>query len=141
VGQERLGPSYFFISLVLSTPLNSLLWYVPSLRYIELSSYFLFLQEQIKDIVIIPIAWERAEGGRWQRHCASTPRLRRSTLAGMTWERAQGGCWQRPCASTPQLRCSTLASIAWERAEGGRWQRHCASTPRLRRSTLGAIGT
>ncbi len=29
VGQERLGPSYFFISLVLG-PLNSLLWYVPS---------------------------------------------------------------------------------------------------------------
>jgi hypothetical protein len=32
VGQERLGPSYFFISLVLG-PLNSLVWYVPSLRY------------------------------------------------------------------------------------------------------------
>jgi len=29
VGQERLGPSYFFTSLVLG-PLNSLLWYVPS---------------------------------------------------------------------------------------------------------------
>jgi hypothetical protein len=51
VGQERLGPSYFFISLVLG-PLNSLLWYVPSSRYIW-SSYFLFLQEQIKDIIII----------------------------------------------------------------------------------------
>ena len=33
VGQEKLGPSYFFISLVLG-PLNSLLWYVPSSRYI-----------------------------------------------------------------------------------------------------------
>ena len=35
VGQERLGPSYFFISLVLG-PLtcDSLLWYVPSSRYI-----------------------------------------------------------------------------------------------------------
>jgi hypothetical protein len=32
VGQERLGPSYFFISLVLGF-LNSLVWYVPSLRY------------------------------------------------------------------------------------------------------------
>jgi hypothetical protein len=32
VGQERLGPFYFFISLVLG-PLNSLVWYVPSLRY------------------------------------------------------------------------------------------------------------
>jgi hypothetical protein len=32
VGQERLGPSYLFISLVLG-PLNSLLWYVPSERY------------------------------------------------------------------------------------------------------------
>jgi hypothetical protein len=32
VGQERLGPFYFFISLVLG-PLNSLVWYVPSLMY------------------------------------------------------------------------------------------------------------
>jgi hypothetical protein len=32
VGQERLGPSHFSISLVLG-PLNSLVWYVPSLRY------------------------------------------------------------------------------------------------------------
>jgi hypothetical protein len=32
VGQERLVPSYFFIPLVLG-PLNSLVWYVPSLRY------------------------------------------------------------------------------------------------------------
>ena len=32
VGQERLGPSYFFIPLVLG-PLNSHVWYVPSLRY------------------------------------------------------------------------------------------------------------
>jgi hypothetical protein len=32
VGQDLLGPSYFFISLVLG-PLNSLVWYVPSLRY------------------------------------------------------------------------------------------------------------
>ena len=33
VGQERLGPSYFFILWVIG-PLNSLLWYVPFLRYI-----------------------------------------------------------------------------------------------------------
>ena len=32
MGQERLGPSYFFTQLVLG-PLNSLVWYVPSLRY------------------------------------------------------------------------------------------------------------
>jgi hypothetical protein len=32
VGQERLGPSYFLIPLVLG-PRNSLVWYVPSLRY------------------------------------------------------------------------------------------------------------
>jgi hypothetical protein len=30
VGQEWLGPSHFFIPLVLG-PLNSLVWYVPSL--------------------------------------------------------------------------------------------------------------
>ena len=34
MGQERLGLPYFFISLVLG-PLNSLVWYVPSLRYIR----------------------------------------------------------------------------------------------------------
>ena len=38
VVQERLGLSYFFISLVLG-PLNRLLWYVPSSRYVW-SSYF-----------------------------------------------------------------------------------------------------
>ena len=32
-GSGELGPSYFFISLVLG-PLNSLLWYVRSSRYI-----------------------------------------------------------------------------------------------------------
>jgi hypothetical protein len=55
VGQERLGPSYFFISLVLG-PLNSLLWYVPSSRYIWSSAPILFLQEQIKDIIKL-FAW------------------------------------------------------------------------------------
>ena len=32
MGQELLGPSYSFIPLVIG-PLNSLVWYVPSLRY------------------------------------------------------------------------------------------------------------
>ncbi len=44
MGQERLGPSYFFISLVLPSKQP---------RTVELGSYFLFLQEQIKDIIII----------------------------------------------------------------------------------------
>jgi hypothetical protein len=39
------------LSLVLG-PLNSLLWYVPSSRYIWSSAPTLFLQEQIKDIII-----------------------------------------------------------------------------------------
>jgi hypothetical protein len=39
VGQERLGPSYFFISLVLG-PLNSLLWYTFLKVYMKLGSYF-----------------------------------------------------------------------------------------------------
>jgi hypothetical protein len=52
VGQERIGPSYFFMSLVLG-PLNSLLWYVPSSRYILSLAPILFLQEQIKDIIIM----------------------------------------------------------------------------------------
>jgi hypothetical protein len=50
VGQERLGPLYFFIPLVLG-PLNRLVWWEVPLRYIALGS-FLFLQEQIKDIII-----------------------------------------------------------------------------------------
>jgi hypothetical protein len=51
VGQERLGPSKVFIPLVLG-PLKSLVrWEVP-LGYIALRS-FLFLQGQIKDIIII----------------------------------------------------------------------------------------
>jgi hypothetical protein len=53
----------------------------------------------------------RAKGGRWQRHCASTPRLRRSTLAGMVWERAEGGRWKRHCASTPQRGSNTLLLV------------------------------
>jgi hypothetical protein len=51
VGQERLGPSYFFTSLVLG-PLNSLVWWEVPLGYIALRS-FLFLQKQIQDIIII----------------------------------------------------------------------------------------
>jgi hypothetical protein len=47
-GQGMLGPSYFFMSLVLG-PLNSLLWYVPSSRCLWCSAPVLFLQEQIKD--------------------------------------------------------------------------------------------
>ena len=43
--EERLGPSYFFISFVLG-PLNSLLRYVPSSRYVWSSAPILFLQEQ-----------------------------------------------------------------------------------------------
>ncbi len=59
MGQERLGPSCFFISLVLGPP-NSLVF--RKVRtflkvYMELGSYFLFLQEQIKDIIIIITVW------------------------------------------------------------------------------------
>ena len=52
MGQERLGPSYFFISLVLG-PLNSLMVRTFLKVYMELGSSYLFLQEQIKDIIII----------------------------------------------------------------------------------------
>ena len=56
MGQERLGPSYFIISLVLG-PLESESKQPLMVRtflkvYMELSSYFLFLQEKIKDIII-----------------------------------------------------------------------------------------
>ena len=51
MGQESLAPSSFFISFVI-VPLNSLLWYVPSSRYIWSSASILFLSEQIKDNII-----------------------------------------------------------------------------------------
>ena len=48
MGQEWLGPSYFFISLVLG-PLNSLLGYVPSSRYIwRLAPKFCFCKNKQK---------------------------------------------------------------------------------------------
>jgi hypothetical protein len=77
VGQERLGPSFFFTSLVLG-PLNSLLWYAPSSRYIWSSAPILFLQEQIKDIIIIMCDSETTldKVSRW---IGSDPR---TTLAG-----------------------------------------------------------
>jgi hypothetical protein len=55
VGQERLGPSYFFISLVLG-PLNKqpplMLPTILKVYGMELGSIFLFLQEKIKDSII-----------------------------------------------------------------------------------------
>jgi hypothetical protein len=63
VGKERLGPSYFLISLVLG-PLNSLFWYVPSSRHVWSSDPILFLQEQIKDIII------HHHQGLWHRQVA-----------------------------------------------------------------------
>ena len=49
----------------------------------------------------------RAVAGRGTTS-TSRPRLRLSTLTGIAWERAEGGRWQRLCASTPQLRRSTF---------------------------------
>ena len=57
MGQERLGPSYFFISLVLF-PLNSLLWWEVPSGDIALG-LFLFLQEQIKGIIVIRV-WQQS---------------------------------------------------------------------------------
>jgi hypothetical protein len=58
VGNERLGPSYFFISLVLG-PLNChkhpLMVRTFLKVYMELGSYFLLLHEQIKGIIIIKV--------------------------------------------------------------------------------------
>jgi hypothetical protein len=65
VGQERLGPSYFFISLVLG-PLNSLVWYVPSLRHTCGLSW------RIHCGVEVP---ESSTNKQQHRHLASTPPL------------------------------------------------------------------
>jgi len=60
--QLRIREQSFFYHHHLS-PLNSLLWYVPSSRYMELGSSFLFLQEQIKDIIIICVCLVRTGHG------------------------------------------------------------------------------
>jgi hypothetical protein len=65
VGQERLGPSYFFIPLVLG-PLNSHVWCEVPLGYIALG-WFLFLQEQKKDIIIIFLQPHLTSGLLWWR--------------------------------------------------------------------------
>ena len=83
VGQERRGPSYFFISFVLG-PLNSLLWYVPSSRCIWSSAPVLFLQEQIKDIIIM-------RNGCGQRLFPATSQTSQTCLtccSGPSWPRS-----------------------------------------------------
>ena len=53
VGQELLGPSYFF-HIISARPSKQPLMVRTFLKvYMELGSYFLFLQEQIKDIIIV----------------------------------------------------------------------------------------
>jgi hypothetical protein len=52
---------------------------------------------RLRSSTLRQIAWEMAEGGRWQRHCASAPRLHLSTLTTIM---AEGGRWQRYFAST-----------------------------------------
>ena len=53
MGQERLGPSYFF-HIISARPSKQPLMVRTFLKvYMELGSYFLFLQEQIKDIIIV----------------------------------------------------------------------------------------
>jgi hypothetical protein len=47
-------------------------------------------------------------GGRWQRHCASTLRLYRSTSASIVRVRAEGGRWGRDTA--PGVN-TTIASL------------------------------
>jgi hypothetical protein len=57
VGQERPGPSYFFISVVLG-PLKQPRMVRTFLKvYMELGSSFLFLQEQIQDIIIVDVLY------------------------------------------------------------------------------------
>ena len=45
---------------------------------------------------------------REQRHCTSTPQLCPSTFAGMAWERAEGGRRRRHCASVLNLSYNDL---------------------------------
>ena len=62
MAQERLGPSYFFISFLLG-PLNSLLWYVPFSRYTWSSFPIWFLQDQIKSLKDIIITFLKSLSG------------------------------------------------------------------------------
>ena len=113
MGQERLGPSYFFISLVLGL-LNSLLWYVPSSRYsLWSSAHILFLQEQIKDIIII--IWLRSASEK----NLSISFVRPIICTGL--KSKQGSC-------TPSLVCSPLASHS-SLVRVGVWMRVWGCTP------------
>jgi hypothetical protein len=57
VGQERLGPSYDDDDFIISLVLGPLLMVRTFLKvYVELGSYFLFLQEQINDLIIIGVS-------------------------------------------------------------------------------------
>ena len=67
LGATRLGPSYFFRSLVLGS-LNSLSWYVPSSRCIWNSAPVLFLQEQTKDIIINADEFQTKKPSIFQKH-------------------------------------------------------------------------
>jgi hypothetical protein len=83
----------------------------------------------------IIMAWERAEGGRWQRLCASTPRSRRSTFGTMN-DLGEGG--GRALAEALRLN-TTLRSpdLGWnDLGEGG--GRALAETLRLN-STLTSL--
>ena len=83
MGQERLGPSYFFIALVLG-PLNSLVWYVPSFRY--------------------------TRGLGWRIHCGVLP-INNTYQEHLSWRVQWGrdlclGCGQTRGEDTPILTCS-----------------------------------
>jgi len=54
VGQKRLGPFYFFISLASDGASNQPLMVRTFLKVFGARLLFLLLQEQIKDIIIIP---------------------------------------------------------------------------------------
>jgi hypothetical protein len=47
----------------------------------------LLLNTTVAALASLTMVWERTEGGRWQRHCGSTPQFRRSTSPTMAWEK------------------------------------------------------
>ena len=76
VGQERLGPSYFFIPLMIG-PLNSLVWYVPSSRYMEPGSVRRYDVGETwggwdSIPIVVPLRWQVTRVPPYVRHVFSS---------------------------------------------------------------------
>ena len=99
MGQERLGPSYFAIPLVLG-PLNSLVWYVPSLRYTRGLGWCMHCGAEV------------TESSTNKQHYLLLPKRLRSAgdpeVKQTSKSTAKCACFSHVCASSIYMRACTL---------------------------------